>query len=689
MEQIANGIWRIRLGTPEELTPVSVLEPQAATERLRTLPAVDDPPAVARYTAFRTTPRGSVVELPISGDEQIYGFGLQLKSFNQKGRKKHLRTNADPVADTGDTHAPVPLYVSTAGYAVLVDTARYASFYCGSSIKVRGSDGRETKPKETPAHSIEELYSATPLSDGRHMVIEVPGVQGVDLYFFAGPDLRTAVQRYNLFSGGGCIPPCWGLGIWYRTESGFDAQQVLELARTIRDDNLPCDVLGLEPGWLSHSYSCSFTWDPERFPDPDSFIRECSGLGFRLNLWEHVFTNPASPLYEQLKPYAGDYEVWNGLVPDLSIAPARDIFAGYHRTALVEKGISGFKLDECDGSDFTGGWSFPNCAQFPSGLDGEQMHTLLGVLYQRTLNAVFEDKNLRSFNAVRASHAFAAPLPFVLYSDLYGHADFIRGVANAGFSGLLWTPEVRQCDSNEDLLRRLQTAVFSPMALVNAWMVPNPPWYQVDYGKNRAGELLENREELIAQTRALFELRMSLIPYIYSAFARYHFDGIPPFRALVMDYPDDEATFSIDDQYLTGDSILVAPLVAGQRGRDVYLPRGTWCNLFTGDRYSGAEHYHFNADPETMLVFVREGTILPWAEPRTSVGADPRFRITAYCYGNSCGDAELFEDDGHSGNYGHGHFNRVVLKQGPGGVTVERTGTYGGRMYELVGYATR
>lgn len=663
MEQIANGIWKIRLGTPEELTPVSVVEPQAATERLASLPAVDDAPAVASHTVSRTTPRGSVVELPISGDEQIYGLGLQLKSFNQKGRKKHLRTNADPVADTGDTHAPVPLYVSTAGYAVLVDTARYASFYCGSSVKLTGRTGR-------------------------HMVIEVPVVQGVDLYFFAGPDLKSAVQRYNLFSGGGCIPPCWGLGIWYRTESGFDAQQVLQLARTIRDDNLPCDVLGLEPGWHSHSYSCSFTWDPERFPDPDSFIRECSGLGFRLNLWEHLFTHPTSPLYEQLAPYAGDYEVWNGLVPDLSIAPARDIFAGHHRTALVEKGISGFKLDECDGSDFTGGWSFPNCAQFPSGLDGEQMHSLLGVLYQRTVNRVFEDKNLRSFNAVRASHALAAPLPFVLYSDLYGHAEFIRGVVNAGFSGLLWTPEVRQCDSVEDLLRRLQTAVFSPMALVNAWMVPNPPWYQVDYHKNRAGELPENREELIAQTRALFELRMSLIPYIYSAFARYHFDGIPPFRALVMDYPDDEATFSIDDQYLTGDSILVAPLVAGQRGRNVYLPRGTWCNLFTGARYSGAELYHFDADPETMLVFVKEGSILPWAEPGTSVGADPGFRITAYCYGNSCRGAELFEDDGHSGDYAHGHFNRVVLKQGPGGVTLERTGTYGGRMYELVGYAT-
>ena len=88
-----------------------------------------------------------------------------------------------------------------------------------------------------------------------------------------------------------------------------------------------------------------------------------------------------------MQDHAGDFEVWRGIVPDFADPEARRIFADYHREALIEKGVDGFKLDECDNSDYTGGWSFPNASLFPSGLDGEQMHALYGVLYQQTMLA--------------------------------------------------------------------------------------------------------------------------------------------------------------------------------------------------------------------------------------------------------------------------------------------------------------
>ena len=92
---------------------------------------------------FRTTSRGCLVEFPLESDEEVYGFGLQLKGFDHKGRKLCLRTNSDPVAYTGDSHAPVPFFVSTKGYGMYFDTARYAEAYCGYNRKeLKRSTGR-------------------------------------------------------------------------------------------------------------------------------------------------------------------------------------------------------------------------------------------------------------------------------------------------------------------------------------------------------------------------------------------------------------------------------------------------------------------------------------------------------------------------------------------------------------------
>ena len=119
-------------------------------------------------------------------------------------------------------------------------------------------------------------------------------------------------------------------------------------------------------------------------------------------------------------------------------------------------------------------------------------------------------------------------MPFVLYSDLYDHKQFIRGMVNAGFSGLLWCPEVRSCKNGDDLLRRLQTVVFSAHALINGWRLPNPPWEQTDIKQNLAGEKMEGAEYYTKECRKLFELRMSLLPYLYSAYVDYYRTGKPP-----------------------------------------------------------------------------------------------------------------------------------------------------------------
>jgi alpha-D-xyloside xylohydrolase len=549
VERIQEGVWRVRLGVPDAVTPVSVRTAEPRWDGLSALGQCPESPFSTDQIAFDTSDRGCRVMLPCAERhpkvmpesappgkyESFFGFGLQFKCVNQSGLKRTMRVNADSPVNTGDSHAPVPFYVSTRGYGVYVDTARYASFYMDTHFAVGSREHR--------------------------VMVDIPGAKGVDVYIFGGPTPREVVQRYVLFSGGGCLPPLWGLGVYYRGDGRNTAEESLALARGFRNAKIPCDVFGLEPGWHTNAYSCTYAWNPEKFPDSAGFIRDLTGMDFRLNLWEHAYVHPKSPIYDAMKPYAGDLEVWGGLVPDFSQPGARDVFGGYHKRELIEKGVTGFKLDECDNSDYIDSpWSFPELSKYPSGLDGERMHNLIGTLYQQTLYTPFREKGLRTYGQVRSSGALAAPLPYAIYSDLYEHKDYVRALINAGFTGLLWTPEVRSCSSEDELYRRLEVVVFSPQTMVNAWYIKNPPWKQFETEKNNRNEFLANTAEVEAACADILRWRVRLIPYLYAAFARYWQEGHPPFRGLMLDYPNDPNTYNIDDEYLMGESLLVAPL---------------------------------------------------------------------------------------------------------------------------------
>nr|WP_158748663.1 glycoside hydrolase family 31 protein [Acidobacterium sp. S8] len=524
----------------------------------------------------------------------------------------------------------MPFYVTTHGYGVLIDTLRHAQFYCGEA---------HPKPVEptTNQHSVVNTpqdAGGKGIATSSEVLVEVPRTAGVDAYLFAGPTMQQAVQRYILFSGGGVVPPEWGLGFWYRAELHADQAAVLALAREFRESKMPCDVIGLEPGWQTHAYSCSFAWDQNRFPDPKQFVKEAEQLGYRVNLWEHAFTHPSSPVFSQLVPYAGDFAVWEGLVPDFAGEQAREIFGSYHGEHLIDIGISGFKLDECDNSDFTDGWSFPDMSSFPSGLDGEQMHAIFGLKYQQTIWRQFQQRQRPTYNLVRSSGALAAPYPFVLYSDLYDHRQFVRGVVNCGFSGLLWCPEVRDAASEEDLIRRLQSVVFSPLAMVNAWYIKNPPWKQLNRELNNSGQLAENWKELEARCREIIGWRMQLVPYLLGAFRRYAENGTPPFRALVLDYPDDKNLQTIDDAYMMGDRMLVAPLFAGEAARKIVLPQGKWHDFWTGELVLSDSTFEVPASADKIPVFVKSGSVIPIAGVGASTGDPGSHELTVQIYGD-------------------------------------------------------
>ena len=685
IEKIAPGVWKISFGISERFKP-SEFKQAPLLDAMKSLENTEIPPFDLTEIKFKTTKRGCLAELTLDESEKLYGFGLQNNTFEQRGFRKEIRVNSSSTGNVGFSHAPVPFYVSTKGYGVMVNTSRYVTFYSGTLQKAIESPNIKESVNVNMGLSTLDLYK--PLEKpSKSMNIEVPSEQGMEIFVFEGPTIKESIQRYNLYSGGGCMVPTWGLGVKYRGKADYTDIKALKLASYFRENKMPCDMFGLEPGWQSNAYSCSYVWNISLFPNPDQFIHRMDSMGFKINLWEHGYVFPTSPLFDPLKNKSCDFLVWKGLVPDFVNPEARKIFSDYHEKAFVNNGITAFKLDECDAADYKDAasqWSFPEIALFPSGIDGEQMHQLFGILYQKTLLDIFNRQNKRTLLDVRSSQAFASPYPASLYSDMYNHHDFVRMILNAGFSGLLWTPEIRETNSDADLIRRTQSGVMSAQLVFNSWYLNHPPWLQYDLKKNNSDVFLPNATEVESKVRKLLELRMSLIPYLYSAFATYHYEGIPPFRALVVDYPKDTAVYNIDDEYLIGESLLAAPFMDGASKRRIYFPVGTWYDFNTDQKYEGGKYYDIGMSLDQIPLYVKEGTILPLAKPEQFITQNTLFEITCHVYGNNCKPALLFEDNAYTLDYQKNKFNWISLEwNGKKGKSISK-GNYKGNYYKVI-----
>ncbi len=549
---------KITFGTPEEFVPSKYCKNLNYNE---TSVKYD-----IEKIKFFLTSHGCRLEFPLSEKEHIYGFGLQLKEFNHRGRRLRLKVNSDPIAPTGDSHAPVPFFVTTEGYGIYIDTARNIEVYCGM-MKKRFRRQGENKNSEVRM-TTDELYANVKSDNASAVVVDIPAAKGIDIYIFEGKTITDVVAQYNMLSGGGPDVPEWGLGVLYRAFGKSTENDIKRLTEYFEKSGIPCDTIGFEPGWQSASYPCTYVWNKDNFPNHKETINYLKSKGYHINLWEHAYVRAASPLYKPLYDLSGDYEVWQGLVPDFSIPEARRIFAEYHKQNFVDTGIDGFKLDECDGSDFCGGdWCFPDCSAFPSGMDGEQYHNLFGTLYMQTIMEALNGK--KTLSEVRSAGALCASYPFVLYSDLYDLTDFIRGVVNSGFSGILWTPEVRDAKTKKEFIRRLQTNVFSCQCIINAWYCEEVPW------KDLGCE---------SEVKELLNLRKNLVPMLKKAFDKYRDTGVPPVRALVSDYTNDENTFEIDDEYIFCDNLIVCPMPLDSDEREIYLPEGNWRDYWTKEK---------------------------------------------------------------------------------------------------------
>lgn len=650
--EVEPGVWKGVVGTPESYSLLGVSGVAPLKEGFARLPQVTLPALAAEITGAVHDGK-THLSIPLQKREQLYGFGLNFQTVHQRGKILNLHVDHYGGKDNGRTHAPVPFYLSSLGYGVFINSARYLTVYAGSGARKDSPNAPEVKDRNT-----DKSWSSRPYSDA--VSILVPA-EGAEIYLFAGPTPMDVVRRYNLLCGGGNLPPRWGLGFTQRTQKLYTDSQVEAEADEFERRGFPLDYIGLEPGWQSRAYPCTFEWDKKRYPAPAAFVDKMLAKGVRINLWTNPYVSPESDVYKAMYPVSGSHTVWCGIVPDLADTEARRLWMDKLDREHVGIGVSGYKIDEVDGSDF---YMWPDVATFPSGVSSEQMRQTYGLWVQRTTAELYRKRNQRTYGLVRGSNAGGNSFPYVIYNDYYSHQDFITALINSGFSGVLWTPEVRGSKSAEEWLRRFQSVVFSPMAMINAWASGTKPW---------------SFPEVEAQIKEYSLLRMQMMPYWYTEFARYRFDGIPPFRAMNLepgfnpeqamsteiksanleDNPYLEAiSKEIKDQYMAGEYLLVAPMFKGDTERTVMLPQGDWYDFYTGALVGNGERITVKPGLDRIPVFVKDGAVIPFMEAALHAPkAGQKVNLEIRHYGKADGAYRLYDDDGETFDYEKGAYS--------------------------------
>lgn len=646
------GIWKISVGKQEKVTLLSELDitPQwKAIEEIGDAPLAIDPKDVKTEVVDGKT----YIRFPLDKDEKIFGLGLNFKTVEQRGRVMRLHVDHYGGSDNGRTHAPIPFFVSSKGYGALINSARYIDVWVGTSVRQDSSNPPVAKDRNT-----DKDWIAQPYSDNLEFLIPA---EGAEVIVFSGKTMLDVVRRYNLYNGGGCLPPKWGLGFWHRVPSLFTDTEIEREVQEFRDKGFPLNVVGLEPGWMTASYPCTYEWDNTRFPNPQAFTKKMKESNIQTNLWMNPYISPKGELYDRIKPYTSSHTVWCGIVPDYMMSEAQRILIDHFKKHQLNLGVSGYKMDENDGYD---SWLWPDVASFPSGTSAEQMRQIYGSLMQKVTTQMYKDENKRTYGLVRAANAGTTSFPYVIYNDYYNHHDFITALVNSSFIGVLWTPEVRASRTSEEWLRRMQTVCFSPLAMLNAWADGTKPW---------------TFPEVAESVKAISLLRMQLIPYLYTAFADYTFKGTPPVRAMNLEegYNMDEKMLQVSfdatnnpyalaikkevkDQFMVGNSLLVAPLFEGEKERKVILPKGKWYDFYTGEFAGEGEIISVSPGLDKIPVYVKDGGIVPMFPPIRQID-NKQYPLEVRHYGNAPGIYDLYDDDGETFNYQKGEFVRIVL----------------------------
>ncbi|RJE74325.1 glycoside hydrolase family 31 protein [Reichenbachiella sp. MSK19-1] len=616
-------------------------------------------------TAFGTSWQGEQVTTykKLQAEEKFIGLGEKTGPLNKRGwgfqnwNTDHFGygTEADPI------YCSVPFYIgvhSRLSYGIFLNNSFKTHFNFGAS---------------------NNRFSSFSADAG-----------DMDYFFIHDDSVAQIVSAYSTLTGKMTLPPKWSLGYQQCRYSYYPDKEVLSTAQNFRDKEIPADVIVLDIHYME-KYKI-FTWDGERFPDPESMILKLKSLGFEVV----VMCDPGIKIekgYEAYEdgleqdlfikyPDGTNYEgqVWPGWChfPDFTSQKARDWWQNQLKT-YTALGIEGYWNDMNEIA--TWGQTLPELIEFD--FDGDSASTrnarnVYGMLMAKsTFEGAKENLNgKRPFNLTRAGFAGIQRYAAVWTGDNVASDEHMllgmRMLNSMGLSGIPFagfdTGGFVGNATEELFARWISMGAFTPFfrGHSNVNTRDSEPWA---YG--------EHTEEI---SRNYINLRYRLMPYLYAMFYEASESGIPINRSLAMDYTHDEKVYdqAYENEFLFGDSILVAPVSSQKVIEKIYLPEGKWYDLFTDNYYEGGKETIVECPIEKLPVFAKESAIIPMQSKVSTTKETPHEQLEIHLYNGEADNSFVYyEDDGTSYDFEGGGFHQRTMHFSPKQKTLTLTQTKG------------
>jgi alpha-glucosidase len=511
----------------------------------------------------------------------------------------------------------------------------------------------------------------------------------MNYYFISGNSVAEILQNYAYLTGTMPLPPLWSIGYQQCRYSYYPDKEVLNLANTFREKDIPSDAIVLDIHYME-KYKI-FTWNNKDFPDPKGLLEKLKQLGFHIVIMcdPGIKEEPGYHTYDDgikkdvfIKyPDGTNYtgQVWPGWChfPDFT-NPAtrtwwRDQFHDY-----VNLGVDGFWNDMNEIA--TWGNMLPENLEMD--FDGNKStirrgRNLFGFQMARSTYEGTKSlmKGRRPFNLTRSAYSGIQRYSAVWTGDNVAYDEHmllgVRMVSSMGLAGIAFAGYDAGGfvgDANTKLFARwISIAAFSPFfrghSMINSR--DSEPW---SYG-----------EEVEQIARNYIKFRYKLLPYIYSLFYEASQTGMPLQRSLAIDYTFDHKIYDgqFYNQYLFGPYILVAPVESNKEFVKVYLPEGNWYYIYNGKKYAGQQEIIIECPPHKLPVFVKAGAILPMQLSKSNTLEISEILILHIYVGNQNSYFTYYEDDGSTFQHQEGTFAKRLIEQTFNALTIHaQEGTY-------------
>lgn len=561
--QINKNPWRI------------VLKDKAGRILSQTAALSDADSTQVKYTPFCFVKRGSDNArrinpvFTLTADEMIFGCGESATGLNKAGQKVNLFVTDPQGPETDQMYKPIPFFMSNRGYGMFMHTS--APVTCD--------------------------FGATYIGLNKMFM----GDENLDLFVFFG-EPKDILDEYTDLVGKPGMPPLWSFGTWMSRITYFSEKEGYDVAANIRKNKYPCDVIHFDTGWFDVDWQCDYKFSENRFQNPQQMLKDLRSQGFHVCLWQLPYFTPKNRYFSEL--IEKDMYVKNGngelpyedVVLDFSnpetVKWYQDKLAG-----LLNIGVSAIKVDFGEAAPLNG--------IYASGKSGWYEHNLYPVRYDMAVSEI--TKKLHNENIMWARAAWAGSQRYPLHwggdaaTTYTGLLGTLRAGLSFGLSGFsFWSHDMGGFvkSTPEDLYCRWIPFGFLTSHTRAHGAPPTEPWL---YDSKRVQDVF----------RKSAEMKYRLMPYVYAQAKECTEKGLPMLRALFVEFPDDPGAWKVDDEYLFGSQILVAPLLeSGMTGRTVYLPEGKWIDYQTEKVYEGGWH-RIEAGSLPIIMLVRDGSVLP------------------------------------------------------------------------------